>query len=254
MASPPAPRVVRLQETGSTNKDAMRLALSGEPLPLWVVAERQTAGRGRSGRSWNSLSGNLHGSVAFSTAAPPQAAGQLALLAGLMLHEAVSALMPAVAIPAIRLKWPNDLMIGAAKAGGILVESLVSRDATGLTAVIGFGVNIVAAPELDRPVTSLARHGGTLNAESLLNALAGRFDTWLDVWDTGRGFATVRAAWLSRGGQIGEAISINTGAGAVSGTYQGLSETGALLIEVAGRLETFNFGDVALATGARTGE
>lgn len=239
--------VVRLTETESTNKDAMRLALRGEPLPLWVIADRQTGGRGRQGRAWTSISGNLHTSVAISTAAPQEVAGQIALLAGLMFFDAVAVSTGLGASDGLRLKWPNDLLIGHEKAGGILVESmLATRDGDRMIAVIGFGLNIVHIPELDRPVTSLNLHGKQASAEFIRAALAECCDTWLDRWDEGRGFTLVREQWLARGGAAGEPITINTGHGRVTGTYQGLGATGSLLVQTANGLEEFNFGDVAL--------
>jgi BirA family biotin operon repressor/biotin-[acetyl-CoA-carboxylase] ligase len=248
-------RIIRLSETGSTNKDAMRLALQGEPLPLWVTAERQTAGRGRAGRTWVSDTGNLQASLAFTTGAAASGAGQLSLVAGVAFFEALATLTPLVQDGRVRLKWPNDLLIGGAKAGGILVETTVLAASTGLVAVIGFGLNVVSAPEIGRPVTSLKGGGLNVEADSVLAALADKVQTWLDIWDEGRGFPAVRAAWLERGGPLGEPITINAGPTMVSGTYQGLSESGALLADVEGTLEAFNFGDVALGTGrdAETG-
>lgn len=244
---PERPTIIRLTETGSTNKDAMRLALQGEPLPLWVTAGRQTSGRGRQGRAWTSIPGNLHASVAFSTSAPPEALGQIALVAGLMFHDAVSQVSGLDVRAGLRLKWPNDLLIGQEKVGGILVEStLTNLNGGPVAVVIGFGLNTVQAPDLDRPVTSLALHAKKASAENVLAALAERCETWLETWDEGRGFAAIRAHWLTRGGAVGEAITINTGRGAVTGTYQGLSDTGSLLVQTADGLEDYNFGDVAL--------
>lgn len=244
---PQRPTIVRLTETGSTNKDAMRLAMQGEPLPLWVTAERQTGGRGRQGRAWTSIPGNLHASVAFSTSAAPEAVGQVALVAGLMFHDAVSAVTGLGRGAGLRLKWPNDLLIGHEKVGGILVESTLSNVSGGpVIVVIGFGLNVVQAPELDRPVTSLALHAKRASAEIVLAALAECCETWLDTWDEGRGFAGIRAHWLARAGTIGEPITINTGRGPVMGTYQGLGATGSLLVQTADGLEDYNFGDVAL--------
>lgn len=244
---PQRPTIIQLTETGSTNKDAMRLALQGEPLPLWIIAERQTSGRGRQGRAWTSIPGNLHASVAFSTSAPPVAVGQVALVAGLMFHDAVSAATGLGTSAGLRLKWPNDLLIGHEKVGGILVESTLSGLNGGpVVVVIGFGLNVVQAPNLNRPVTALALHAKRASVEIVLAALAERCETWLDTWDEGRGFAGIRAQWLARGGAFGEAITFNTGRGQVKGTYQGLSVTGSLLVQTADGLEDFNFGDVAL--------
>ena len=246
-----AHRFIHLAETGSTNKDAMRLALAGEALPLWVSADRQTAGRGRSGRTWVSIAGNLHASVAFSVAVSPDKAGQLALVAGLMVFEAVAASVGLAQKNRLRLKWPNDLLFGGAKAGGILVESTLDPRRQSLLAVIGFGLNVVAAPEgLDRPVTSFAQECLAVGGQEILAALVQEYDTWMGRWNCGEGFSMIRSAWMARGGVIGEPIAINTGSGSITGSYKGLSETGALLVDVEGRLETFTFGDVALGNGA----
>ena len=247
--------IIRLSETASTNKDAMRLALAGEHLPLWVAAERQSAGRGRAGRTWVSAAGNLHASVAISLSAPPALAGQLALVSGLALYEAVRADVPPAQNICLRLKWPNDLLIGLAKVGGILVESTTARGGSEFIAVIGFGLNIVSAPDnLGREVTSLRDAGLETGSGPLLQSLADELNNWLARWDEARGFDGIRKDWMERAGPFGEQISINSGKGQVLGTYQGLSETGGLLAEVEGRRETITFGDVMLAAAADTSD
>ncbi len=246
---------IRLSETASTNQDALRLALAGEKLPLWVSAERQSAGRGRSGRTWVSVAGNLHASVAISVAAPPALAGQLALVSGLALYEAVRAAAPPAKKMDLRLKWPNDLLIGAAKVGGILVESTTVGDKAGIIAVIGFGLNIAAAPDqLGRAVTSLCAAGIETEPETVLQNLAEELKVWLERWDNTRGFGAIRSSWMERAGPLGEHITFNSGQGPVHGTYQGLSETGGLIAEVEGRRETITFGDVMLAAAADTSD
>lgn len=237
-------RIIRLSETGSTNKDAMRLALNGEPLPIWVVAQRQTEGRGRVGRTWVSSEGNLHASLAFRSLAPPASAGQIALVAGVALFEAVAAVTNLGG--RLRLKWPNDLMVGDAKVGGILVESTLVP-AGDLIAVAGFGLNIASAPTLNRPVTALALETQDANAEMILAALTDSCHRWLQLWDEGRAFSAIRESWLARAGPLGQSITITAGDQTLSGVYQGLNDAGALLADIAGRLETFNFGDVTLA-------
>lgn len=245
------PRFINLAETGSTNADAMRLALAGEPLPLWVVAERQTAGRGRSGRVWVSDRGNLHASLAFVCQAPLARAGELALVAGIALHDAVRATSPLAECIGLRLKWPNDLLIGRAKAGGILVETTTARGEPGFLAVIGFGLNITSCPDdLGRAATALGHHIPPPSPNAVLDGLSHRTGQWLKTWDETRGFDAIRTAWLARAGPIGEALSINTRTGPVTGTFKGLSDTGALLAEVGGELQTFTYGDVSLVAAS----
>jgi len=247
-------RVVRLEETRSTNQDAMRLALAGEPLPLWVVAERQTEGKGRAGRSWSSLRGNLHGSLAVLCAASPSRAGEVSLVAGISLIDAVRSSTSLAQTGALRLKWPNDLLIDIAKAGGILVESTTARGEPGFLAVIGFGVNVASAPDdLGRAATSLAQFDAHATSERVLDALVDQSARWLQVWDNGNGFAQVRAAWIARAGPIGEAVAVNTERGAITGHYRGLSSAGGLLVDIDGEIREITYGDVALAVAPREG-
>lgn len=241
------PRILHIDETDSTNADAMRLALKGEDLPLWVIADRQTAGRGRAGRSWVSPRGNLYTSLAFCCAAPMENAGQLSLIAGISLFEAIRASTDLAQDAGLRLKWPNDILMGAAKMGGILVESTSARGSPGFLAIVGFGLNLASQPDdLGRAVTSLSRHVPTPPAAALLTCLTEQFPRWLDVWENGDGFAAIRRAWMERAGPIGEAITVNSADGPISGTYRGLAETGALLAEVDGEVREINHGDVAL--------
>ena len=247
MSDNPTPRILHLTETGSTNADAMRLGLAGEPLPLWVMADVQTGGRGRSGRKWVSQQGNLHASLVFRCMAPLENAGQLSLLAGISVIDAIRATMELAPDTELRIKWPNDILIGFAKAGGILVESTSLREGSGFLAILGFGLNLVAAPgAIGRDVTALNRYGFQPESRTLLNALSDRVDFWLDRWNSGSNFGAIREAWIERAGRIGEPITINTTTGQVSATYLGLADNGALLADVGGTVREINYGDVAL--------
>lgn len=241
------PRILHIDETDSTNADAMRLALKGEALPLWVIADRQTAGRGRAGRSWASPKGNLYTSIAFCCSAPMEKAGQLSLLAGISLFEAIRVSVDLAQDAPLRLKWPNDILMGTAKMGGILVESTSARGSPGFLAIVGFGLNLSSHPDdLGRAATSLACHAPVQAPTTLLDALTAQFPTWLDVWKNGDDFAAVRRAWMERAGPVGEPITVNAPTGPISGTYRGLAESGALLAEVNGQVREINHGDVAL--------
>ncbi len=225
----------------------MRLALDGEVLPFWVTADIQTGGRGRSGRIWVSRQGNLHASLALGCAAPMEKAGQLSLLAGISVIDAVRLTMDLAQDAQLRLKWPNDILIGVAKAGGILVESTSLREGSGFLAILGFGLNLVAFPDaIGREVTALARHGKAPEPRVLLSAISDRLFFWLDRWKAGSDFGAIRAAWIERAGEIGEPIVVNAAEGPISATYQGLTEKGALLADVDGVLKEFNYGDVTL--------
>lgn len=240
-----ADRIDRLAAVDSTNAEAMRRAQAGDRGPLWILADVQTAGRGRSGRRWSSERGNLHASLLITLALPQPMAYQLALVAGVAVFDALgSAIRPAPA--GLRLKWPNDILIDDEKTGGILIESSTIGET--LVAVVGIGLNVATSPQgIDRPTTHLAAHGASPGAPMLLPFIAAGMESWLATWDEGRGFAAIREAWLNRALPIGERLTINTGQDRVLGTFAGLDPDGALLLDVDGSARRFTFGDVSLA-------
>lgn len=239
--------VVRHAELPSTNAQAMRLAASGERGPLWIVAATQSAGRGRSNREWVSPEGNLYASYILTTSAPLAVAHQLSLVAGVALFDALGA-AGITRDHGLRLKWPNDILIGRAKAGGILVESSNLPGSDRFTAVIGIGINLISHPVIpDRETTNLQVLGSELTPEIMLDILDPSLTSALRMWDAGKGFVEVRESWLHRAGAIGEAISVHTGDRQLSGSFGGLDVDGALLLDLQGgeRLRC-TYGDVSI--------
>lgn len=225
-------RLERYGEVGSTNTIALERAASGGTAGLWVMADAQTAGRGRVGRAWASPRGNLYASLLLAPTAPLRVSQQLSLVAGLAAFDAIGAAMAASpAREALRLKWPNDVLVAGAKISGILVES--SSDGAGRRhwIVIGIGINVGEAPNAQgREVTSLAREGVRATREWMMSTLAASLDRWLQTWDEGAGISEVRQAWLKRGPSIGEPITVRQGEALQEGTFFGLDGEGALLL------------------------
>ncbi len=244
-------RSVILEEAGSTNTEAFKLAAAGEAGPLWIMARRQTQGRGRSGRRWASEPGNLYASLLQRLDCPQSVVHQLSLLAGV---AAVDAILVAAGaqVPGLRLKWPNDVLIGEAKCAGILPESQSAGRVLEVTVVIGIGINLASHPQgLGRAATHLGAHGLQVMPEAMLAHLAEAMQRWLGVWDGGKGFARVRTAWLRHGGVAGESLSVDTGRERIAGTFVDLDGSGALVMRDAQGVERMlTFGDVTLAGGA----
>jgi BirA family transcriptional regulator, biotin operon repressor / biotin---[acetyl-CoA-carboxylase] ligase len=244
-------RKLVLDQAGSTNREAFALAACGAAGPLWIAARRQTAGRGRCGRPWASPSGpgNFYASLLVDLACPPRAVPQLSLLAGVATVDAIR--QASGGGPAgLRLKWPNDVLIGQAKCAGILAESMVGQQA--VTAVVGIGVNLAWHPgDLGRAATHLAEHGLQVSVETMLSHLDKAMQQWLSVWDGGSDFESVRRAWLDRAGPAGEECTVDTGSERIAGTFVDLDPQGGLVIQdCEGRHRTVTFGDVALAPAA----
>jgi BirA family biotin operon repressor/biotin-[acetyl-CoA-carboxylase] ligase len=227
-------------ETGSTNADLIALARGGAEEGLWLRAEQQSGGRGRQGREWLSPSGNLYAStvVRLRPSDPPPAT--LALVAAVALDEAMRAWLPDT-VP-LAIKWPNDLLIGGAKLSGILLER--SGDAV----VIGIGANVAHHPDLpDRPATSLAAHGATVDAASFLETLADTFTRWLGKW-RGEGLTPISARWIERAHPAGTALTARLADGsATDGLFERLDADGALILRLAdGTTRVIHAADVFL--------
>lgn len=218
-----------VQETGSTNDDVAALARDGAPEGLWLRAERQSGGKGRQGRAWQSPAGNLYVSTLVRVDPKHPPPPSLALVAAVALHEAVSRHTGRA-----RIKWPNDIIVSRAKLAGILLER------QGDAVVIGFGVNLAHHPEdLDQPAASL---GARVTPEVLLRRLAASFEAWLERWRT-EGLAPVRTAWLAAAHPIGTPLA----SGGAEGAFDGLDETGALRLRLAnGAIRVVHAGDVFL--------
>lgn len=242
-----------LGAVGSTNDEAMARAGQGIPLPLWVTAERQLRGRGRLGAEWASEPGNLYASLALKLASL-QNLPHLPLLAAVALHDALGERL-AVAARHLAIKWPNDILFDGRKISGILAESQAGKDGSAV-AVVGMGVNLAHHPPTTRyPATDLANEGidlapGDLFA-SLDRAMAGR----LDVWAGGDGFGVIRDAWLERVYGLGEVIEVRLQAETLSGLFEGMDETGQLILRQRdGKARLVSAGEVFFPESLATGE
>jgi BirA family transcriptional regulator, biotin operon repressor / biotin---[acetyl-CoA-carboxylase] ligase len=228
----------------STNEEAQRQLAAGAAGPLWIVADEQTQGRGRGGRRWQSPKGNLYASLLLTLDVNPPVATQLSFVAALAAHDAVSKHLGSDPRETLRLKWPNDVLLGNAKLAGVLIESAASPRSPGLAVIVGIGINISAAPaDTDRAVASLGLAPGA--CESAFDALADGFDLWFARWDSGRGFATIREAWLARAMALNEPISVNLNGSSIRGTFRGVDHAGALQLETGpGTVIIVNAGEI----------
>jgi BirA family biotin operon repressor/biotin-[acetyl-CoA-carboxylase] ligase len=176
-------RHIAKEETGSTNADCLELARLGDPGNLWITAERQSAGRGRSGRGWTSEGGNLYASVLLVDPAPAAGLANLAFVCALAAADAISRAGAFYGVdPVVSLKWPNDVMIAGSKVAGILLESAALPKARAVVA--GFGINCTSHPDDTRyPATHLAAHGIGILPRDLFSELADCFGKRLAQWD-----------------------------------------------------------------------
>ena len=225
-------------ETGSTNADMLALAAAGAPEGSWLRAERQTAGKGRQGRAWESPSGNLYATTLVRLRATDPPAPTLALVAAVALAHVVDT----VGCPAVRIKWPNDLMVDGAKVAGILLER--SGDAI----VIGYGLNVQSAPTIEgRATASLQGKIWPMSVTELFDMLILEMREWLDVWRT-KGFRSIIQRWLQMSYDPGTPLTARlTDGTSHDGLFDGLTTDGALILRLAdGSRHVIHAGDIFL--------
>lgn len=220
-------RRIAYDTLGSTNAEALALARAGERGRLWITAKTQKAGRGRRGNVWISAPGNLFATLLLTEPSAPPHAPQLSFIAALALHDAVRDVAPQLG-PALKVKWPNDLLVGGKKLAGILIEG----DSEAVFAVaVGIGVNCVSHPaETAHPATDLGAEGAAVNSEQLFAALARTMTKRLAQWQRGQGFPSIRADWLNLAVGLGEDIRVRLPERELSGRFEGLDEAGRLIV------------------------
>jgi BirA family biotin operon repressor/biotin-[acetyl-CoA-carboxylase] ligase len=227
---------------GSTSAEALALARAGERGPLWVSAAEQTGGRGRQGRSWTSPLGNLYATLLLTGPSTPAIAPQLSFVAGLAAHDAISEGAPTLARD-LALKWPNDVLLAKRKIAGLLIEA---ESQSVFAVAIGIGVNCASHPaDTTYPATDLAANGVAVDPAMLLLGLARAMKVRLQQWAGGSGFPVIRADWLERAASLGETIQVRLPGRQFAGRFDGIDETGRLLVAPpGGRPEAIAAGDV----------
>lgn len=227
---PPGYGLAVFDEIDSTNAEARRRAEAGEPGPLWICAARQTAGRGRRGRSWVSAPGNLMCTLMTRPGGSAAEAARLSFAAALATRELLTTYVPD---KDIRLKWPNDVILEGGKVAGILLESAAGRGGRLDWLAVGFGINLAHEPEVPgQRVSALARHlppgRPAPSAPEALNILAAVFHRW---YERARlDFDAVRLAWLNHAQGLGAQVRVEAAGRTLTGTFDDIDADGALVL------------------------
>ncbi len=229
-------------ETGSTNADLLARAVQLDRNTA-LIAERQTAGRGRAGRSWLSADGSLTFSLAWKFQRPLHALAGLPLAVGVALAETLGRLDVKV-----QLKWPNDLLKDGAKLAGVLIETQGAPGGA-VWAVIGIGLNLHLPDELEarigRPAAS-APWLAAMERDALMGALLNGLAQVLAQFEQS-GFAAFSARWNRLHAWQGSLVAIvDRGVTIDEGIAAGVDDSGALLLDRAGGRVAISAGDVSL--------
>jgi BirA family biotin operon repressor/biotin-[acetyl-CoA-carboxylase] ligase len=229
----------------STSDTAKALAAAGAAHGTAICARRQTAGRGRLGRSWESPPGNLYVSIVLRYDIAPARQAELGFVAALAVADTIDACLPHG--PPARLKWPNDVLLNGKKLAGILLE--LTGDPADLCSVaigIGINVNMRSADGIDHPWTSLRDAlGRPVDRNQLLTALNKELE-WHLARHREQGFVASQREWESFHLRQGREVRLSTAAKTVVGRAVGIDEQGALLLDVDGVESRYSGGELSL--------
>lgn len=224
------------EELGSTNDQAKLLTKDAKGHKYVITAQKQNSGRGRRGKSWIGISGNLFMSLGLETEL--RDFGRMIFVVSLSLLETIRSFSPDVDI---KLKWPNDVLVNSRKVSGILLEK-----GEGDYLVIGIGVNIVAAPQIEGliyPTVSLEEAGIKTDRITVLKKYIEIFDANRQAWKDS-GFEVIRRRWLAEVKGLRSEIKVHTEKEDKTGIFSGIDENGMLLLDVNGKIEKIYAGDI----------
>jgi len=236
------------QETESTNLRAKDLAEAGAPEGTVVIAERQTAGRGRRGRTWFSSPGNgIYATLVLRPAMPPMGAPRITLVTAVAIAEA---LLSQVDI-GVRIKWPNDILVKGKKLAGILTEISTEMDAINYI-IVGLGLNVNTPIEnfpeeiKDRATSIYAETGERFSRIKLFRACLEQFEKYYELFKAD-GFPSIMERWKQLSGIVGQKIVVDVIGQEYLGKVVDIDADGVLILkDDQGRVHRIFSGDVTL--------
>ncbi len=253
-------RLKHVKTTPSTNQLALDHvaefagdASSNNNDGIWFVADQQSKGRGRLGRTWLSEKGNLTASLLQILPKQAQSLQILSFVAAIALADAIDEILGEKSKKNLKLKWPNDLLFFGGKLAGILIEAQMLGDGS-CAIIIGFGVNIKNAPKgIAYPVSSICQSGANVTEQSLFAALSDSWHQKFSLWDYGRGSKEVLSQWRNRAFGIGNSINVNQSGKILSGIFCDIDDTGRLvLLQENNKTIYVSAGDVNFETGMKS--
>ena len=243
LADSPYPVFIH-ESLDSTNAEALREISGGVQAPFVILAEQQSAGRGRRGRKWISpFAENIYYSLVLRIDGGMRQLEGLSLIVGLAVLSSLREFGSCDA----GLKWPNDVLVGNKKIAGILLE-LVGDPADVCHVVIGIGINVnmMVANDVDQSWTSVRLEAGqAINRNELIVTLGRKLQGYL-IRHEDEGFAAIQAEWESNHLWQGREVTLIAGTHTVDGVVAGVDQQGALRLNVAGQEKVFSGGELSL--------
>lgn len=228
-------KLLVFNEIDSTSSEAIRIAKRDKPDRNYaILAKSQTKGRGRSGKNWQSTSGNLHTSLLIKPKCELELLPQLSFVTALSVYDTLCYSCESGNPLTINLKWPNDILVNGKKISGILLESVKIEDTYYL--IIGIGINITYHPDnIDQPTTSLLNENlPTIDPQALLEILIENFEKYYQIWNKD-GFSFIREIWLKHAYKLHKNITVKHQNNLITGTFKDIDPTGRIILQLSSK-------------------
>ena len=212
-------KILRFETIDSTHKLALKLIEEQNESSCVIVAKNQTAGIGRCGREWKSVSGNLFMSIIREL--PNEDFGQVSLTIACAVHEAISSYMTD---NDLRLHWPNDIYCKNKKISGILLSIVNDK------LVVSVGINVNSSPDLDTAISMRDVIGSNVDIESVFDVVVAKIEEWIHCLES-LGFFCIKSYWLRYINEINRNVIIKNGREMLSGIFEGLDDSGRLILK-----------------------
>lgn len=228
----------------STNMEAARIAQQSSFANQWIVAEQQKIGKGRLGRSWISPKGNLYATALFREPEGLPVATRIPFIASIAVADTIIAFCPRAEV---KLKWPNDVLVGKSKISGILVETGRSANVT-LWVACGIGINVNVVPcSVNQPATRMLDWYDRMQIDigTVFLKLKDHFERRLQ--QSKSNFQKILATWRSRAMGLNQKITVEVGNNQIEGIFKDIENDGALRLKLHdGTSQIIRAGDVTV--------
>lgn len=228
----PYTNVIHYKEIDSTNNEAKKLINNQKDLPYWIIADKQTSGRGRKDRFWDSPIGNFMGTYVLSIKGEKRILPQLSFVSALAIHSTITEFRHEDSSE-VMLKWPNDIIINNKKCGGILIENIFSKNNLFHTIAIGIGVNLKSSPlHSTFPSGNILQEFNTnIERDEFLNSINKNILKFLSLWDGGSNYKYILNTWKSKAYLLNSKVAVSLPNGdKKEGIFSTIDEEGGLIL------------------------
>ena len=227
------PEIIKYKEIDSTNNEAVRLLNKKKSFPYWIVAEKQTDGKGRKNRYWDSLVGNFMGTYVLEINLERKFLPHLAFVSALAIYDTIEKFILDVDGQILQLKWPNDLILNKFKCGGILIENIFSKADNYHILAIGIGVNLIKSPlRTTFPSSNIYDETNIkINPHKFLFELNKNIVKKIDYWNYGLNYKAILEQWIEKAYLLNKEISVTLPNGKKEkGIFSSIDNEGGLIL------------------------